>query len=244
MTRKAKGHTAASTSWQASSRCVCIAPAQYFHIAILPTAHSPPGVISGPVTQRSKLFVTGKAEIWGSGDDASEFSPGICRWDRRQERQARFFFCAKILIGKRRKDLLYTLSPLRSKPVPRQSFPREGWVGTGANWHGKQFTVQSPLLNLQTRKNARAMLGMCRPLPQTALSTQGAIQQHKGPFSPDNHMPFHKQGHRLGVVTFRKGQDDLKSGTALEQGKWRMSGWAIHLCASLHCPPKPWSLLS
>lgn len=58
---------------------------------------------------------------------------------------------------------------------------------------------------------------MCIALPQTRLSTQGWIQQHKGlltgPFSPDNHMPSTSKDIGLGrsplgrdVMTWDLGQ--------------------------------------
>lgn len=99
---------------------------------------------------------------------------------------------------------LYTVSfPLLNLLSQGKAFPVRG----GLTWelligHSE---VPSPLLYLQTKwlsENSRGTLRMCIPLPQTRLSTQGAIQQHKGlltgPFSPDNHMPSTSKDTGLG----------------------------------------------
>lgn len=45
--------------------------------------------------------------------------------------------------------------------------------------------------------------------------------------------------HRLGVVIFRTGKDDIKSGIAPEQRERKMSRWAVYLGASHAVTPNP-----
>lgn len=102
---------------------------------------------------------------------------------------------AKILIGEKKDgtSVHTVLSPLSLSRG--KAFPRRGGLARGLPMR-TQSEIQSPLLQLQTwwlPENSRGSLRMPGPLPQTQLSAQGAIQQHKGlltgPFSPDSHMP-------------------------------------------------------
>lgn len=79
------------------SPLVCIASALYFHTAVLPTAHSPPGAISTP---RSRLEL-GKLKFKGTMAQSSAWESAAETGDS----NGKHVFCAKILIGKRWKDL-------------------------------------------------------------------------------------------------------------------------------------------
>lgn len=226
------------------SPCVCIASQLCFHIAVFPTAHSPPGVISGPVTQRRELFVIGNTEIWGSGDDGSRIQHGDLLWDRRQEWQA--CFCAKVSIGKRRKDLLGTPSFLPQAYSQSKGFSHEWWIGLGAADRANSLKFKAHC--------SLCRLGGCRKLPETCSGCVALC--HKQLFQPGCDPAAQRTAHwavlALTITCPPQARTQAWGGHLWEGTRWHQSGkrpeqWerkmsreaTNRIWASLHCHPKP-----
>lgn len=109
------------------------------------------------------------------------------------DRNGKHVFCAKILIGKRRKDL-YILSIPPLSLTQGRAFPMMGGLARSC-WY--RHTVWSPKPTALSADLVAA--GKFKRLAQDVqpfaanTKTQRVIQQHKGPltgpFSPENHLP-------------------------------------------------------
>lgn len=115
--------------------------------------------------------------------------------------------------GKRRKDLLSTPSFLPQACSQSKGFSHEWWIGLGAADRANSLKFKAHC--------SLCRLGGCRKLPETCSGCVALC--HKQLFQPGCDsaaqrtahwavLALHKQGHRLGVVTSGKGQDDINLG--------------------------------